>query len=354
MSRLAPSLALVVVLATLGPFVPSDHWFFAGLAFPRPHLIALAMIVCVAGTLAWAHAGLLSRSLTVLTALAAVHHALWVLPYTPLWQHEVRDVVDARAESSVAVLIANVFMENREGAAFLKLVEEVDPDILVTLESDEWWARELAALEDRWPHVVDASLSNTYGMMLHSRLEFREARVEYLVWDDVPSLFTTLTLADGDVVELIAVHPRPPVPGETSSPAARDAELLQVAQRVTGSERPTIVVGDLNAVAWSPVTKLFQRISGTLDPRIGRGFFGTWNATWPGLEFPLDHVFHTDHFGVSALRTHRVEGSDHRAVSIVATLSSEARHEQDEPRADAGDVEDARETIAEGLEASDR
>jgi endonuclease/exonuclease/phosphatase (EEP) superfamily protein YafD len=77
-----------------------------------------------------------------------------------------------------------------------------------------------------------------------------------------------------------------------------------------------IVAGDFNDVAWSHTTRLFKRLSGLHDPRIGRGLLNTYHARRPLLRYPLDHTFMSAGFAVHELRRVRAPGSDHFAVKL--------------------------------------
>jgi endonuclease/exonuclease/phosphatase (EEP) superfamily protein YafD len=142
------------------------------------------------------------------------------------------------------------------------------------------------------------------------------------------------------------VHPTPPVPGENMYSTERDKELLLVAKEVKENNVPTIVVGDLNDVAWSYTTNLFTKISGLLDPRKGRGFFNTFHAKYPFLRFPLDHVFCSTDFKLVQLRRLENFSSDHFPILIALQYEMNADNEQEEPVADQQEIELAQEKIA--------
>ena len=56
----------------------------------------------------------------------------------------------------------------------------------------------------------------------------------------------------------------------------RDAGLVVVAKSAAKTNTPTIITGNL--MAWSTITPLFRKISGLLDPRVGRSMFNTFPA----------------------------------------------------------------------------
>jgi endonuclease/exonuclease/phosphatase (EEP) superfamily protein YafD len=142
------------------------------------------------------------------------------------------------------------------------------------------------------------------------------------------------------------VHPRPPAPSEASSSVERDAELLIVAKTVAATGTPAIVIGDLNDVAWSATTRLFQKVSGLLDPRVGRGMFSTFHAKHFWLRWPLDHIFVSPEFTVVSLARLGYFGSDHFPIHANLCYTPRAAAVQEAPHADQGDEEIARDKIA--------
>jgi endonuclease/exonuclease/phosphatase (EEP) superfamily protein YafD len=108
-----------------------------------------------------------------------------------------------------------------------------------------------------------------------------ESEIKFILSDEIPSIHATLTLNAGNIVQLYCLHPKPPSPTEAKDSTLRDAELLIIGDRIKDLDQSCIVMGDLNDVAWSRTTRLFQRISGLLDPRVGRYFMNTFHADYP-------------------------------------------------------------------------
>ncbi len=334
---------LLIAAATVLPAWRNPHWATRAFDFPRLQIACLGTALLVAlwifldarSSLAWLLGGI--------TLLCTAWQVRYILPYSLLWPKQVKDAVQSDPDRRLSILIANILTPNRKAAALLDLVREYQPDILVTLESDQWWQDQLDLLESDMPYTVKCPMDNLYGMHLYSRIPIEEEEVAFLVENDVPSIHTLLRLRTGDVVRAHFLHPAPPSPTENTESTQRDAELVVVARRVKECTLPVIVTGDLNDAAWSRTTRLFRKISGLLDPRVGRGMFNTFHAGYPFLRWPLDHVFHSTHFTLRRLQRLPDIGSDHFPLFAELVFAPAHGLEQSAPVADATDRNLARE-----------
>ena len=346
-------LGAVAVGGTALSLSGSKAWWVRIWDFPRSQLAGLALAVLAL----WAAARPVPGGVAppLLVGLAAAYQARRIWRYTRLAPTEVQlsRVDPPDPARTIALVETNVLQTNRDHERLTGVVRAADADVLLFVETDEWWRERLdAAFGRSHPHAMRCALPNTYGMLLYSRLPLERASVDFLVQDDIPSMQAHVRLRGGRRVWLNAVHPRPPAPGESDDSLARDAELLVVGTRVRetlGRDRrlPTVVFGDLNDVAWSHTTRLFQKTSRLLDPRKGRGMFSTFHARWPMLRWPLDHVFFSEHFRLVTMRRLGYTGSDHFPVHLVLSVEGDAVAEQEAPDADRDDLEEAKQTLDE-------
>ncbi|MDK6077143.1 endonuclease/exonuclease/phosphatase family protein [Massilia varians] len=350
------TLVAVIVLVTLLPLLRCTGWWIRDLDFPRLQLAILSLAVLVGQFvfLDWRDSHF--HLLLVANAACLAYQVWWIMPYTKAYPHEVKNAVVGGANRQFRILTANVLMPNRNAEGLIALIRQHQPDIFVTLETDAWWQERLDVLEKDYPHAIKCPLDNLYGMHVYSRLPLEDSAIQFLVEDDIPSIHTLVILPSGHKVRMHFLHPTPPSPTEHMESTQRDAELLVVAKSVNeaGLETPVIVAGDLNDVAWSTTTRLFRKISGLLDPRIGRGMFNTFHAGFWFARWPLDHLFHSEHFTLSHIERLPSFGSDHFPMLVELTYDSARGADQEGLVADEEDHELADEKIAaEDVEVSD-
>ncbi|WP_338688982.1 endonuclease/exonuclease/phosphatase family protein [Haloferula helveola] len=326
------------------PLIRNDSWWIRVWDFPRLQLLIVGIILMAAliGKGAIADAG--DWIIVGLLAAATIHLAARVFPYQSFAPNQ---VASGRHSTGVRLLISNVLMDNREADALLQLVREEKPDVLIALETDEFWARHLDRLADQLPHRVSVPQPDTYGLVLMSRLPLIDAEVKYLVRENIPSVHGQIEMETGERVRFHALHPKPPFPSEDETSTERDIELIVVAQQIRETGGPTLVFGDMNDVAWSHTTRLFRRISGLLDPRIGRGMFSTFHAGHWWARWPLDHVFVSREFRVRELRRLPSVGSDHFPMLADLAYEPERKETQEKPDADSRDFEERDERVTE-------
>lgn len=328
--------ALVLLATALLPLLPVDEWWIRIGDFPRVQLLFGYLIAISALTLFWHKppAKLLAGGLVAGSAV----QLFWIFPYLPIAPLEVESARSKEPDARLRILTANVLQVNRNAQPLLDLIEAEHPDVVVLCEVNDRWIHDVAELEDRFRFHLTHPLENGYGIAMYSQLEVTDARVRFLVSNEIPSIDARITLRSGKPVRIFALHPNPPRPGEDTT--KRDGELV-IAGRELQGEPTAIALGDLNDVGWSRTTNLFQEVSGLLDPRKGRGLFPTFNANSLIWRYPLDYLFHSDDFRLAEIRTLSHIGSDHFPLLVELSHEPVARYSQEAPDLDAGDREDA-------------
>lgn len=337
-------LSIFVVIVTLIPFIRHDYWIFRVFEYPRLQKLVLNFLLMVISLWFWP-VEIHQLIGFVLLVVNLVYLVYLVLPFTVFGVKQIVSSTKPEGENNISLLVANVYQDNRESKKYLQLIEQCNPDVVLMVETNLWWQQQMDEIGAGYPHQLKMPLENTYGMIFYSRLELRNGSINFLVEDDIPSIQVEVKLKSGQWLRLYCLHPEPPVPQENPRSTERDKEILMVAKMAKECELPVIVMGDLNDVAWSYTTELFGKVSGLLDPRRGRGFFNSFNAKYFFLRFPLDHIFCSADFTLSGIKRMNSCGSDHFPMCINFQYSPALKKLNNEPVADAADIELAEEKI---------
>lgn len=314
---------IIILGAFLSLIYDLSFWYIKVLDFPRLQYL-VGGLICLLSLF------LLSDKWTVSTVLLAGFlvgavsiQLYYIYPYTSFATETVvtahRNEVDPK--STFSLIIANVWMKNRDAIPFIEIVLKEQPDMVLAMETDQWWMNQLAVLENKYPYRIEQPYNNTYGMALYSKYSIKNSSILYLKHKEVPSFHTEVVLPGKKVFNFYAVHPVPPKPSEyPDNVGESEVELLKIGEMVARESKPSLVAGDFNDVAWSNTSRLFG-VKGKLNNvRIGRGLFNSFDATSFILRWPLDHVYVTEEFKLLKIERLPEFGSDHFPILVELSL----------------------------------
>ena len=315
----------LLILATLLSLIHDlPYWYIKVLDFPRQQVL-VGLLICLILFLPvkekW---GFPTVAFAVGLVSAMVIQSVIIMPYTTLADKTVKTAEPSTVQKdrTFSLMLANVWMENREAVQFLQLVQQSDPDLVLAMETDQWWADQLSPLRQKYAYVVSYPLDNTYGMVLYSKFPLKNTEIMFLKHKTVPSVHTSVVLPSGLEFILHAMHPVPPKPSKyPDNVGTEEVALLKVGKMVSRTRMPSVVAGDFNDVAWSRTSRLFDTQSQLGDVRVGRGFYNSFGAHNILLRYPLDHVYVSEEFRVLELKRLPKFGSDHYPILVELTLA---------------------------------
>ena len=189
------------------------RWWVRVLDFPRFQIAILTTAVAILiVALTWPPQGI-DAVLLVSVVISAAWQLSWVWRYVRGAPVEVPNAEAEDLTYCIGILTTNVYQPCRDSAGLLSIIAEADPDVILTVETDEWWCAHLGdALRARYPHHLTYPLSNGYGMALFSRFELIDPVVRFVVDEAIPSIKTGILLPSGALIDLYGMHPQPPAP----------------------------------------------------------------------------------------------------------------------------------------------
>jgi endonuclease/exonuclease/phosphatase (EEP) superfamily protein YafD len=210
-------------------------------------------------------------------------------------------------------MLANLQYSNSAHEAFIRLVGDQQPDIIVVEELTPAWAQALTPLSEHFPSRKLVPREGPFGIGILSRLPMHKVELLDFGHPGYPALLARIATGSGSV-SLLAAHPPPPTSDTLF--AARNDQLQQAATLLRGLGARTVLLGDLNTSPWSPFFSTLLQRSGLVSARSGFGLLPTWPTFFPPAMIPIDHCLFSSEARVNGVKTGPNIGSDHLPLVI--------------------------------------
>lgn len=315
---------IVAVCSLLSIFRNTESRFLKMLDFPRIQFFIISLISLILFLILTKRWQWYDYLLVVGLAGGLVVNGSYLVNYTTLVSKTVPTATEdhTSSENQISILLANVKMSNRNAQPFLDLIESKRPDIIIAMEIDNWWDKQLEQIETQYPYTQETINSVAYGMTLYCKFPLKDVDINYLNNQKVPSFESIVQLKNGKDILLYSMHPVPPTHYEDlpDNKDQQETAMIKLGKKIEYSKLPVIVAGDFNDVSWGATDKLTETKDLLHDVRVGRGFFNSYNADNVLMRWPLDHIFVTKEFRVVKLERLSDIDSDHFPIYIKLIL----------------------------------
>jgi len=263
---------------------------------------ALAVILFIVRSRRWA---LLMLGVTAINIMPV---STWYLTETE---------ASAPTNSTIRLLLANVYSGNEDTQKLLDLIIAEKADIVFLLEVTDRWNRDLTALRDPYLYSLNIPRDDNFGIAALSRHPFASARVIESPPFKYPTLIVELDI-DGETVTFVTTHPTPPI-GRFGF-EGRNEQLADVAATMNTISGPRALIGDLNTTMWGHHYKTLVQETGLFNARHGFGVIPSWPTQLPFAMIPIDQCLVSSDFTVLDIRTGPRIGSDHLPLIVELAL----------------------------------
>ena len=265
--------------------------------------LAMLLVPVVAVAL-WRH------QLLLVTVAGAVGLGLALLATPPAIPRSSQAI--AAGTTGLRVASLNLWFENTRIDAVDETVTEIDADVVVLIEytPEHQNALEATSLVENYPFRIERRDFGPAGIAVWSRTPMRVAEPLDTYKD---SLDFEVEGPDGSI-RLVAMH----MPTPVADFEAWRRDLATAAEIGRTADRPTLLIGDLNATYWHPD---FRRLldAGFVDAHAaaGSGFSTSWPANrWFPPFVRLDHALTVGGLASTDIDDFDIPGSDHRGLVV--------------------------------------
>ena len=248
---------VLLCFATVTGFLGRLWWIFELTSNFRLHLAASLVVLAAV----WAFKR--RWRIAAVCGVFAVINVFLVLSL--LWP---RARTETQSGAPLRLAAVNVHTTNERADLVLDFLLGADADVILLIEVNQRWMKDLSPLRASHPHVVAEPREDNFGIALFSRIPLTNHSVIELGEAGVPSITTDMQVGAA-MITLLGTHPLPPSTAEYAR--LRNNQLREIATHVRAQSSPVVVLGDLNATPWSLFFADLLRDSGLRNTSQGRG-----------------------------------------------------------------------------------
>ena len=153
-------LAIIVIWLSFWSLIPRDEWWIRGTDFPRLQILVLGFIAFILFLLVDHPWNWLNQLLFVGLMAALAYQLKMVLPYTFIWKKQVKQVKQDQLDPQrqISLVVSNVLTTNTKYHLLIEQIQIHQPDLVLTLETDQNWQNALSVIEADYPYRVPVPL----------------------------------------------------------------------------------------------------------------------------------------------------------------------------------------------------
>lgn len=221
--------ALLITVSAL-PLITHQHWMFRVWEFGKLQVMVLQLLTLALGILFVEDKSLLFWGTVLIHSGLIINNVIILIPYTIAYKKNTTKNITKHSKI-ISIISVNVYQFNEQYGELIKLVKEVKPDILLTMESNQAWEDAMREIEVEYPNFKKVPLENTYGIHFYTKLPTNFIKANYFIADDLPSIEASLVFENGKSFTFFGIHPPPPSPTEEDNSRERDGELLSLGKK---------------------------------------------------------------------------------------------------------------------------
>mgnify|MGYP000061848675 CR=1 FL=1 len=210
--------------------------------------------------------------------------------------------------TNLTVAHYNVLKHNKNFENTIESIKNYNADLVSINEMTYDWNSALRkGLAETYPHQYLVPQKNSFGIAVFSKKEL--VNTETIWFEGIPYISGEILVNDTSV-QFLTAHTIPPT--SKYAYAKRNQEIKHIENFLSKTDKPKIVIGDFNAVSWSPAMRKLRQNLNLRDSRTSlQGTFPSWNKF---LMIPIDHIFHSSEITCLSFKTISGTDSDHYGV----------------------------------------